>query len=874
LLAIEYLTREHIAKPKDPIPLFNRGLAFHSLGMLDGAVADGEAFLALESSGPWAEEVRLRTHPLANTLSQWRGRLPWFEAGPGFYLAHRKESAPEVFLAEATASWISEWRAGRVAPHDHALAELADGLGRKYSDPWLRHLLSGSAPKQAFRDLASAVTLNRLGQRDEGLSAAVRALSGFTRGDNAAGIARARLEMVYALSRSFRAEECLQQAAKLGELRAYPWIQGQLQIENAICLLHVGDLEGALRAIERAVNQTTGSGYETLRLRALGLLSSVLTQSGDTGGAVEANLTGISSFWSGLHPPVRLFQFYSELYLVAEEQELWYCAYGLSKRAVGIATLLPNRLTEAMARVRLAAYALRIGKSSEAAREARSALQLLEPFAGARSARDYRIESASIGALASLAANEVDQAHALLESINTEEAAGSRLVRLTAIRARGELAMRRGDWHSAKRLLIEGVGIAGQADLRLADARARSYWRRAVEPICRTLTLGLLEHDRDPVLALAVWQWLRGTPIRGETAQIRDLEQARDRLHRSIRRYSNSSVLTWAQLGNRVALWKTDDGGVRHEWSSVNADTLQEMADEFNRLLSSPRSSVAEIRERGSELYRALIAPVDDDLESGRRLLVQPDRTSVAFEALVTNNGQWLAERHAISTSPGIGPDYLLAERLIAPEKLRNALLVSDPAVIATRGLQLARLPDVRREVLAVASRMPSTTVLSGAEATRSAVSSGLQSADLFHFAGHAAFDGEWTKLLLAGEREYLDFSHIEQLAGRVKVAILSGCSTAAVEREDPWQAESLVKAFWQGGTPVVIASRWNAESAAAAELFQQFYSAWDESHGATGALHTAARSLRESHKYSHPYFWAAFHVFGSEPVDLSTSLR
>jgi len=148
--------------------------------------------------------------------------------------------------------------------------------------------------------------------------------------------------------------------------------------------------------------------------------------------------------------------------------------------------------------------------------------------------------------------------------------------------------------------------------------------------------------------------------------------------------------------------------------------------------------------------------------------------------------------------------------------------------------------------------------------ATSRAVVSALPAAELFHFTGHARFDGESGRLALAGEGPLLGAEAIEKSARNCRLAVLSACSTAASERDGPWNVESLVQAFWRAGTPQVIASRWEVDSAVTARLFTEFYKHLLSGENAPESLRSAAAAIRSRPESSHPFFWAAFHLFGA----------
>jgi CHAT domain-containing protein len=215
--------------------------------------------------------------------------------------------------------------------------------------------------------------------------------------------------------------------------------------------------------------------------------------------------------------------------------------------------------------------------------------------------------------------------------------------------------------------------------------------------------------------------------------------------------------------------------------------------------------------------------------------------------------------------------DLALRERRSPIGPSASALILGNPSYTPSAGEFYGPLPDAEREAQFVGRLFPSGQIMLGAAATPRAVNASLPQAELFHFAGHARFDGEAARLLLAGEGAVLDARAIEKSAGRCRLAVLSACSTAG-ERDGPWSIESLVQAFWRAGTPEVIASRWEVDSSVTARLIAEFYT--HRLRGASGAesLRRAAATVRSLSGSTHPYYWAAFHVFGCLPMETDAS--
>jgi CHAT domain-containing protein len=69
------------------------------------------------------------------------------------------------------------------------------------------------------------------------------------------------------------------------------------------------------------------------------------------------------------------------------------------------------------------------------------------------------------------------------------------------------------------------------------------------------------------------------------------------------------------------------------------------------------------------------------------------------------------------------------------------------------------------------------------------------------------------------------------------------------------------VQALLSAGVPQVVASRWQVDSKATAELMDSMYNNLSATHDIQKSLHLAAINL--SRTRPHPHFWAAFSLFG-----------
>ena len=99
------------------------------------------------------------------------------------------------------------------------------------------------------------------------------------------------------------------------------------------------------------------------------------------------------------------------------------------------------------------------------------------------------------------------------------------------------------------------------------------------------------------------------------------------------------------------------------------------------------------------------------------------------------------------------------------------------------------------------------------------------------------------------------------------KLAVLSACETA---KGKVYRAEGIVgltRAFMMAGAPRVLCSLWKVDDEATKALMVKFYELWNPEEGeglpAATALKQAQEFVKSHEKWKHPYYWAAWVLWG-----------
>jgi CHAT domain-containing protein len=185
------------------------------------------------------------------------------------------------------------------------------------------------------------------------------------------------------------------------------------------------------------------------------------------------------------------------------------------------------------------------------------------------------------------------------------------------------------------------------------------------------------------------------------------------------------------------------------------------------------------------------------------------------------------------------------------PRAPRSALVVAESS----------RLAHTRAEVRAVAARFARATVVE--HGSLAALVRHAPEADALHLACHAEFRAD-NPMFSALHLDDAPLS-VERAEGLVLAAgssvVLSACETGLAGDGAGDEHLGLVRAFFVAGAARVLASLWPVDDRVTAAFMEVYYSALTAGQPPAAALHAAQAAVRRTHP--HPYFWAAFALYG-----------
>ena len=791
----------------------------------------------------------------------------------------------EPFLERATLEWLPAVGGENDRVTRAALEKLSGMLIASHQDYWLSDMMRSPVNADWVRGsklLAESIRLNGEGDRESGYDRARAASAAFQSAGNSAGKMRADVEAIYSLSRSFQTAKCIQESGPaLAALEGgkYPWARVQTLMARSVCLERLGEFSGALGLEDEAINLTERQGYRQLFLRAIGLRADLHVDMGDLQNARRQNYDGLKRFWEGTYAPLRAYQFYSDLFLIAERSRMWRLGYLMSSEAAPIIELAGNRTTEALARYRVAMFAGMTGRAGEAAAEIQRAEELLKRIGDQGSARAFRAVDMVSLATSYLENGELDLADKVLGGVSTTDVQETILLQIALHKTNGILAVRRHQQAIARREFEIALGVAENALHTVRTERDGANWAKETGPVYRELIRIAIDNN-EADRGLTLWQVYRSASVTRETAQTSS-DTAAVVLRGIARKLKGASVLSLIQFEDRLDGWLFDDRGIFSFRSPLSRRDAETACAEFRALASSPGSDPGRLREAGKRLYRRLLEPVEGRLRDGQPLAIQPDGpcAEIPFEVLVDAKGSYLVERMAIFTSPGVFAMERLTQSEQRVSRDLHAVIVGNPRLTGAMSEAYADLPDATREAALVAETFRRPLLLTGRMATSAAVQRALAEAEVFHFAGHGVSTSENGTLLLSPPEassgaSLLESAEVDGVVRKCRLAVLSACRSAAGERLGPFNPDSLVQAFWRARVPNVVATRWDVDSRVALQLVTGFYRFLLEGRHPVDALRAAQLEILKNPGTSHPVYWAAFHVFGTSIPIIGEALQ
>jgi CHAT domain-containing protein len=349
-------------------------------------------------------------------------------------------------------------------------------------------------------------------------------------------------------------------------------------------------------------------------------------------------------------------------------------------------------------------------------------------------------------------------------------------------------------------------------------------------------------------------------------------------------RWAQFEPRTQAPLGDRYAALLLRRRG-KPQWVDLGAAPAIDAAVHALRRALHDNTPLAEPEQ---QLAQSILTPIAATLADVRQLIVAPDGALnlLPFASLL---------------------EALLPHDTLVHQVACGAELIDDPAPAAAGepvaivdpefgGGRWEALPGTREEGALLRRLWPATEVHAGADA-RADVLLGLRQPALLHIATHGHFiapagdrpivrntsfvtdegvfvvqspqrsardDAMWHGGLALAGGVTVSAAELAQLDLRsTALVVLSACDTGVGSTGLAQEFAGLRRAFAIAGARSQLTSLWAVEDEATALLMNEFYAGLRAGRPRAVALRDAQRALRARPSWSHPFYWAAFVLWG-----------
>ncbi|MCS3918331.1 CHAT domain-containing protein [Fervidibacter sacchari] len=349
---------------------------------------------------------------------------------------------------------------------------------------------------------------------------------------------------------------------------------------------------------------------------------------------------------------------------------------------------------------------------------------------------------------------------------------------------------------------------------------------------------------------------------------------------------SDAAVLEYVVTEKRTWVFVLQRKGTKWQIDCYDLPVPQKQLEEDIAWLQGMLVQRRPVGATLQRLYATLFAPIEKSLQGKRWLIIVPDGALFAlpFQALQDSEGTYLAERFAIVYAPSLTTLWALNSQSRASSsdsaeaspfrKGEGSGWLWTGLAVTSFESGLEPLPFARQEVQSIASLLNrqklSARALIGNEATEEKALKALKESRWVHFATHAFLEPTrplYSRLVLKADQKHdgmlraFEVLDAGQLAS--EMVVLSACETGLGKTLKGEGLMGLVWVFLATGTKTLVVSQWQVNDLSAARLMAAYYRHMLKGLPPAEALRRSQVELLSQRPFHHPYFWAAFAVWG-----------
>ncbi len=318
----------------------------------------------------------------------------------------------------------------------------------------------------------------------------------------------------------------------------------------------------------------------------------------------------------------------------------------------------------------------------------------------------------------------------------------------------------------------------------------------------------------------------------------------------------NEAIVEYYFYGKDLYVVTLSDAGVRV--ARIDARGLEERIRSFREQIERREEGVI-LQARA--LYDTLLRPLEGDIGK-RDLLIVPHGALHYLPFAALHDGKdYLVQSRALRYLPSASVlKYLKPVRT----RVASAVLVFGNPDLGDPALDL---PNAETEARTIAALLPGSELLVRGKASESAFKQFAPSFHYLHIASHGQFNADKaldSRLLLSKDVSQdgsLTVGELYNINLDVDLITLSACETGLGKVLNGDDLVGLTRGFLYAGSSNVVASLWQVDDQATADLMESFYSKLKSGMTKKQALRKAQMDTRA--RFPHPFFWAAFFLTG-----------
>lgn len=327
-------------------------------------------------------------------------------------------------------------------------------------------------------------------------------------------------------------------------------------------------------------------------------------------------------------------------------------------------------------------------------------------------------------------------------------------------------------------------------------------------------------------------------------------------------------VLAPVILDDRVVVFAVTRTVLTHFTHTTTPAEIGALVTGFARDVEPKRATgalgaagLARVKARARQLYDMLVGPAFEAVGTPETLVVSASGALryIPFAALHDGEG-WLVEKTRVVNVTALDREKF-ANAPPPPTGPSSVLALVDPD---------GTLPGARLEIAEVQKANAKVDVFEGADATLALLRGKVRvpGYDIVHLATHGRLDAEHPErshILLAGVP--LSYADIPTLSpSRTRLVVLSACQTAVHSGGSGVEIAGLAYQFQRSSVDSVLATLWEVDDEASAEVMGRFYSKLTGGVSYAEALALAQRDVIADADLDlqHPAYWAPYFLMGT----------